>query len=248
MANKNETGHLKNVANFEELLAFVMGYGTDFRPTKNSIKLESMLSVSTNARNALSAVNLALPPYTNAVAARESAFEPVGKLVTRIVNALIATDASKKVIASVKSLGRKIHGIRATPKKTEAEKKAILEQGKEIAEISSSQMGYDNQVENLDKLIKLLASIALYDPNEADLKVSALIDLYNDLQSKNSAVRNVAAPLSNARIMRNQILYTENSGLFYVASDVKTYVKSLYGARSPQYKQISKLTFKNVKS
>src|SRR5665647_2682351 len=116
MATQNETGIPVNVANFDELIAFVNGYGDDYKPTKESIKTNALLLVAGNAKNSLSAVNLALPPYTNAVAARETAFEPLGKLVTRMMNALIATDAAKPVVDSAKTLGRKLHGIRATPK------------------------------------------------------------------------------------------------------------------------------------
>jgi len=247
MASKNESGIPVNVANFDQLLAYVMGYGVDFNPTKETIKTNSLLQVAMYAKDALAAVNLALPPYTNAVAARESAFEPLGKLVTRLINALQATDATKQVVDSAKTLGRKIHGKRATPKKTEEQKKALLAEGKEVNEISSSQTGLDDQLEFFDKLIKLLASIDLYNPNEADLKVASLLVLYNDLQSKNSVVKSVEVPLSNARIARNKILFKDKTGLCDVASDVKAYVKSLYGATSPQYKQISKLKFKKLK-
>jgi hypothetical protein len=44
---------------------------------------------------------------------------------------------------------------------------------------------------------------------------------------------------------RNSILYASVSGLVDVALDVKKYVKSVYGASSPQYKQVSKIEFKN---
>ena len=48
----------------------------------------------------------------------------------------------------------------------------------------------------------------------------------------------VIRPLSNARISRNDILYKANTGLVDIALDTKTYIKSLYGATSPQYKQV----------
>jgi hypothetical protein len=126
---------------------------------------------------------------------------------------------------------------------TEAEKKAEAEAGKEVVEISSSQMSYDSRLENLDKFIKLLASVPEYTPNEEDLKVTALTALYNDLKAKNSAVINAAIPLSNARISRNEVLYKANTGLVDIALDTKTYIKSVFGAGSPQYKQVSKLEF-----
>ena len=104
-------------------------------------------------------------------------------------------------------------------------------------------MSYDSRLDNLDKLIKLLASVPQYAPNEADLKVTALTALYNDLKAKNLAVINTEVPLNNARITRNDIMYKENIGLVDIALDIKTYIKSVYGATSPQFKQISGLKF-----
>ena len=75
------------------------------------------------------------------------------------------------------------------------------------------------------------------------LKISTLSALYNDLTAKNAAVLAATVPLSNARISRNEILYKEKTGLVDTAFDVKVYIKSLFGATSSQYKQISKLKF-----
>jgi hypothetical protein len=243
MASITETGHAKNVANLDELISSVIGYGTAFNPSKASIKVEALQTLSVNAKNAIGRVNAAFPAYSNAVAAREAAFAPVSKLVTRVLNALKATDTTDQVDDSAKTLARKIQGKRATAKKTEAEKKAEADSGKETVEISSSQMSYNSRMENLDKLIKLLASVTLYAPNEEDLKVASLTALYNDLKTKNIAVINSAVPLNNARISRNEILYKENTGLTDIATDTKTYIKSVFGATSPQFKQVSKLQF-----
>ena len=247
MSSTSETGHAKNVANLDELISFVSGYGATYNPSKASIKLTALQTLSTSARNAINAVNAAMPAYSIAVAAREVAFEPLNKLVTRVLNALKATDTSDPVVESAKSLVQKIQGTRATAKKTEDEKKALVAEGKEIREISSSQLSYDSRLDNFDKLIKLLTSITPYTPNEAELKVTSLTTLYNDLKTKNSAVVNAATPISNARLTRNDVFNKANTGLVDSASDTKTYIKSLYGASSPQYKQVSKLTFKAVK-
>ena len=104
-------------------------------------------------------------------------------------------------------------------------------------------MSFDSRIDNFDKLIKLLTSVTLYAPNEADLKVAALTAVLSDLKAKNLAVTNAEVPLNNARISRNDILYKANTGLVDTALDVKTYIKSVYGATSPQYKKISKIKF-----
>ena len=248
MASTSETGHAKNVANFDDLISFALGYGATFNPSKASLKVTALQTLSTSAKAAINAVNAALPAYSNAVAARETGFEPLSKLITRVMNALKATDTTEQVDESARTLVRKIQGSRATAKKTDEEKKALAAEGKETKEISSSQMSYDSRLDNFDKLIKLLTSVTLYAPNEADLKVTALTTVYNDLKAKNAAVVNATTPLSNARISRNDILYKANTGLVDIALDTKTYIKSLYGATSPQYKQISKLDFKAIKA
>jgi type II secretory pathway pseudopilin PulG len=248
MSSISETGHAKNVANLDELVSFVAGYGAVYNPTKTSIKLTALQTLSTSAKNAINAVNAAMPAYSIAVAAREVAFGPLNKLITRVMNALKATDTTDQLDESAKTLVRKIQGTRATAKKTDEEKKALAAEGKEIREFSSSQLSYDSRLDNFDKLNKLLTSVTLYAPNEAELKVTSLNTLYNDLKTKNTAVVNAATPLSNARLARNDVFNKANTGLVDSASDTKTYIKSLFGATSPQYKQVSKLAFKPVKA
>jgi hypothetical protein len=247
MASTSESGHAKNVANFDELISLLKSYGPAYNPSKPLLCLPELQTLLTGAKNSVENVNAALPGYSNAVAAREAAFAPLNKLVTRTLNALRATDTTDQIDANAKTLARKIQGKRASAKKTEEEKKIIAAEGKEVIEISTSQMSYDSRLDNFDKFIKLLASVPLYTPNEADLKVTALTTLYNDLKQKNSDVITAAIPLSNTRISRNQILYGTGKGLVDISLDVKTYIKSVFGATSPQYKQVSKLTFNSVK-
>ena len=45
MASTTETGHAKNVANFEDLISFVTGYGATYNPTKVPIKLASLTTL-----------------------------------------------------------------------------------------------------------------------------------------------------------------------------------------------------------
>ena len=247
MTAVSETGHAKNVANFSELVSFVSAFGAAYNPSKTSIQLTALQALTAASQNALKAVNTAMPAYSIAVAEREKAFMPLSKLCTRIINALKASDASTQLQDDAKTLLRKLQGQRATPKKTEAEKQAMLAEGKTVKEISTSQMSYDSRLENFDKLISLLKGIAQYTPNEADLKADALSAHFAILKIKNAAVISAAIPLSNARLSRNNVLYNDNTGLVDVAQDIKAYIKSVFGASAPQYKQISKLTFKAVK-
>ena len=78
MASTSETGHAKNVSSFDELISFATGYGATFNPSKASIKVPALQAQSTASKSAVSAVNAALSAYSNAVSAREVAFEPLG--------------------------------------------------------------------------------------------------------------------------------------------------------------------------
>jgi len=246
MANQSETGHAKNVANFGTLITIVNGFGATYNPSKQSITIGALTALNENAKNVLSATNSASGAYSIVVANREVAFEPLSKLATRILNALRASDVTQQVIESVASLVRKLQGKRGTPKKTEEEKAALLAEGSTVKEVSSSQMSFDNRLDSFDKLLQLLDNIPQYTPNEEELKVSALANYYTTLSSVNAAAVQEETALNNMRMSRNEILYKPGTGLVDTAQSVKTYVKSLFGATSAQYKQLSGLMFKTV--
>lgn len=243
MTNTSETGHAKNVTNLESLITSIVALETSYNPSRDSIKLPALQALLTASKESLNAVNIAQATYSNAVAARKVAFEPFSKLITRVMNSLKASGASTQVVQSARTIVRKLQGRRASAKITEEEKKALEAEGKEVNQISASQMSFDNRIENFDRLIMLLSSIPLYNPNEAELKVEVLKALHNQLKEKNTEVILPIVQLSNSRMNRNKILYNENTGLVDVALDSKTYIKSIFGATSPQYKQISKLRF-----
>jgi len=247
MATRSEIGHAKNVANFDVLIAFVLSIAGVFKPSKSAIQLTSLQNVSQNAKNAMKVVNDAFSVKSGAIAARKVAFAPFSKLITRVINSLESTDTSSVVDGQARTIVRKLQGTRATPKKSEEEKKALEAEGKVVNEKSSSQVGFDDRVANFDKLISLLASIPLYTPNEPELQVTGLTAHYNELKRLNDAVVNTKQIHDNAMLLRYGIFYQDNTGLVDLGLDTKSYIRSLFGASSPQYKQISKLRFTIIK-
>ena len=248
MSSTSETGHAKNVANFEDLISFCTGYGTAYNPSKNSIKLPALNTLFTNSKNSLIAVTSATTAFNNAVNARVIVFDPLRKLTTRILNALAATDASQQTIDDAKTITRKIQGRRASDKIATVLDNPNTPENEAQRSISASQQSYDNLIEHFSKLKDLLSAEPLYVPNENDLKITALTTLLNDFKAKNTAVVNATTVLSNSRISRNDTLYKKYTGLVDIAQEVKKYVKSVFGATSSQYKQISALQFRKVKN
>ena len=49
MASTSETGHAKNVANFQDLIEFVTGYGATYNPSKSSLKLAQLVALKATA-------------------------------------------------------------------------------------------------------------------------------------------------------------------------------------------------------
>lgn len=246
MKSTNETGHAKNVANFGELIATVSAMGPGYNPTRKNLGLTELNSRLNDARNALAAVNNALPVYSSAVAARAEAFAPLSILSTRILNALKASGTGDGAIENAQSVIRKLQGRRATPKLSEEEKKAMETNGKAVKEISASQMGFDNRINHFEVLLQLLSSIPEYGPNEEDLKLTSLSALLGTLKQKNQAVLDAEILLENARLARNSFLYGDGNGVVELASDIKTYVKSAFGTGSVQYRQISGIALRNI--
>jgi hypothetical protein len=247
MASTSEIGHAKNVATFEKLISSVTGYGSTYNPSKTALTLASLQTLYTNANVANSTLTSATTANKLAAGARDAAFKPFSNLITRISNALKATDAPKQTIENAKTLVRKLRGGRARKKLTDEEIQALAEQGIETKEISISHMSFDNRIENFDSLIDLLSSTAEYTPNETELQVESLTTHSTELKTLNSAAINTATQYSNALIARNQLFYAPNTGLVDVALATKAYIKSVFGASSPQYKLVAKLTFKRYK-
>jgi len=245
MASTSETGHAKNVANFEDLISFCNGYGSTYNPSKAILQIPNLTTLHSNAQVSIAKVNTAKTAFINATNARQAAFEPLKKLCTRIVNALDATDATDKLVKDAKTINNKIQGKRSGEKpkpKTISENEAA-----EDKSISVSQQSFDSLIENFSKLIELVSSEPTYTPNETELQISSLQTKLGDLKTTNTAVVNSYTNYSNSRITRNSILYGQTTGLVDIALEVKKYVKSVFGATSPQFKQVSKLEFKRPK-
>jgi hypothetical protein len=242
MASTTETGHAKNVATFEDLISFCTGYGATYNPSKAALKLPALNTQLTAASAALQAVKVAKTGFDNATNARELAFKPLKSLATKIVNGLAATEATAQTVDDVKSTNNKIQGKRAKAvEKPDA--KALAAGAEPVKTASTSQQSYDKLIDHFAQLIATLTAEPKYLPNENELKVATLNTLLTDLRAKNTAVISATTALSNARIARDKALYGETTGILDVAQDVKQYVKSLFGASSPQYKQVSGLKF-----
>ena len=238
MASTSEVGHAKNVANFQDLIEFVTGYGATYNPSKSSLKLAQLVALKATAEAKLTDVISKNTNYNNKVNERMVAFSNLKSLSTRLVNALQTTDATTQTINDAKTFNRKMQGKKASASQTPTDPNAPAP-----ATISTSQQSYDQLIQHLTGLKSVLEEEPSYTPNETELQVATIDAKIADLTAKNTAVSTAYTNISNSRISRNETLYTSDNGIFETASEVKKYIKSVFGSSSPQYNQVSGIKF-----
>ena len=240
MPSTSEVGHAKNVANLQKLTEQVTVY-TLYNPPVDNLKVANLAALYTTASAKLSEVEDKRNANKNAITMRQSAFENLKSTCTKIINHLEILELPQGTIDQAKSLNRTIQG---------GQKKTTTppEEGKEEAKtVSTSRQSYTQQADNFGILLQLLGTITEYNPNEDDLKLTNLETYKNTLVSSTQSVDQTEAELNNKLIERDQILYADGTGLYSIAQNVKKYVKSLYGATSPEYTNVSSIEFTSRK-
>ena len=238
-SSTSETGHAKNIGNFQNLISFCLGYGFTYNPSKESLTIAELQNVYQEAILRLNVVKTNKTSFDMATNARRHAFEDLKPYTTKVMNAFMVSGADKLVVDDLKSVNKKIQGARVKKIKEE-------EEGKEdsVKTISTSQQSYDRLIDHFANFIQVLEKSNTYTPNEIELE--ALQARMQNMKITNTTLIDAYTQYSNALIERNKILYDVITGLTQIAKEVKQYVKSVYGATSPQYKQISSLEFKTI--
>lgn len=239
----SETGHAKNVANFQSLISFCSGFGAVYNPSKESLKIPQLQSLLQSAQDKMNSTITQKTSFTNATNSRRNAFADLKPLSTKITNAFAVSGVEQLGISNMKSMNKKLQGTTSRKASATAED-SQPDTGKTI---STSQQSYDKMVEHFSSIIEILIQNPAYNPNENDLKVTSLQDKLSDMQTKNSELIDAYTQYSNAMLDRNQTLYNPLSGLVQTSKEIKQYVKSIYGASSPQFKQINGIEFKVIK-
>ena len=240
MPSQSEVGHAKNVANLQKLTEQVNVY-TLYNPPVDNLKIANLQTLYTNASAKLTEVEDKRHANKNAITLRQSAFENLKSTTTKIINHLEILGLPKGTIDQAKSLNRTIQG---NHKKIENP----IEEGKETPKtVSTSRQSYTQQAENFGILLQLLSTIPTYAPNEDDLKLVNLNSYKDSLLSSTQAVDQTEAELNNKLIERDNILYIDGTGLYSIVQNVKKYIKSLYGAGSPEYTNVSSIEFTSRK-
>jgi hypothetical protein len=245
MSSTNERGHAVNVANLELLISACTHCNGKYKPSNPNLTVESLQKFLVSAQSIIKDVQAKKTAYDNAVIERKTVFDPVKKLSTRIINALNSCGAKPLTVTNARTVINKIQGKRAVSKK-EVTKQAAKEGTEQPVFASTSQQSFDQVVNNFSQLIQIIKSEPLYKPNEEDLSVSTLETLHAFLMAKNSAVMNAETILNNARISRDKLLYSGENNIVELSKEVKSYIKSIFGASSAEFKKINSVSIRSI--
>ncbi|MEQ1603545.1 MAG: hypothetical protein ABL999_01600 [Pyrinomonadaceae bacterium] len=238
-----ETGHAKNVENWQKMIAACTGFGVDYAPSNVNLTIVSMNALLTGVETLMDGVQTSIVPWKNKVADRENIYTGVRPRTTQMLAAFKACGAAANKVDNMKTYQRQVHGARATAKPVDDPNTP----GDESKGNSVSHQSYVQIAEAFGQMVALAAGEPLYTPNETHLTVATNTAYHAAMETANDDVINTVPAWKNSMTSRNARLYNDPDSIFERQKLVKEYVKSLYGAISPQYAQVKGLEFKKVK-
>ncbi|MDR1562312.1 MAG: hypothetical protein LBS54_04395 [Dysgonamonadaceae bacterium] len=241
--SKIEAGINTYVENLVKLITVLLSFGTAYNPNLDLIKIPALQELVARVRHAINEVDYFLPRAISAESERQDKFALLLPLVTRVQAIAIVFGLPHAVVEHIKELVRKMRGHRRHKLKPYTQY-AGSEPEKHI---SVSQVSFTEQIEHFTQLVMTVASEPLYDPSVEDLKVSSLEAFEQQLGLVNDAAIAALQPLADARMARDKLLYSPETGMMEVAIKAKEYVKAVFGANSPQYKEVWHIKFVNKK-
>ncbi len=233
--------HIKNMQNFDKVIAVCTGLGGTYNPGKQNLRVESLTALLNNAHSALESLKVAKTNFEYATNYREVAFRDLPKLTGRIISELKSSGVLVQTVDDARYIHRKLTGFRVSRDPVVPENaEAATSQKKFIAK----GMDYTTQVDHFAKLLQTLRTEPMYRPVPEDLKLLALEAKLSDLRAKNAEAVRAAVELKNARSYRDELLYLQQGNVHETYLAVKQTVRAAYGIGSAQYKALVGVRFR----
>jgi hypothetical protein len=232
--------HAKNVETYSRLVEFCTGYGGNYNPGQQNLKLNAMRALLEKAQSSLQDVSLKRLDYKRVTNEREIAFTDLSKLATRIVLYLSTSGVPDQTVDDARFYSRLIGGRLARRREPipsdEADEKTLTAR-------SLTQRSYVALKDHFTQLVELIKKEAAYKPNEEDLQIASLEAKIDELNATTAKVHKAKAEWSNALIYRNRLIYKGRESLINHGATVKRYVRSVFGNTSAQSVQMAEVSF-----
>jgi hypothetical protein len=238
MGSKIESGHAVNVPNFFKLIQKCDNL-TGWNPSNDSLKIAEMTAFHTDSQTLLNAFNTAVMAAKTPIADNTALFDPLSKLVTRIVNYYDSTNAKEQSKKNARTLANDLRGFNAKKPKGTAP---------DAEWVSSSHQSFVQKANKFKEIIEFLNADGLYNPNETELKIGELTTLWTSLDNSIKDLATVMAPIDQAKASLYRKIYAKENGLITIALLAKRYAKALKGAQAIEIKEITAIAFRRISS
>ena len=240
MSNPAETGHVNNIAGFKTLIEEVTTLGSQYNSSNPLIQIPAINAQWASCVGLHNTFEGLEQGARNPMNLRQKLFEDTDRLVTRSFNILKSSGASKEIIADVKGLADRFrgHGVKV---------KRLADGTKDPNHVSTSHQGFIQRADTFRQIVALYASEGSYAPNEPELQLTFLQARADALDTSNSDMAVLLAPVGAAMIARDRALYDPEVGMVDVAMAIKAYVVAVFGASSPEAKRVKAIKFKRRK-
>ncbi len=239
----SDTGHAKNVANFNKMIAACTGYGTAYNPSNPNLAIKAMTPQAAGGDASVKAVAPAQKPYKDAEDARHQPFIDLPQLVRDAYNELASCDGvSATTLQTALNLEKKIAGTNRAPKPKGVTPPVNPPEPTKKSH-STSQQSFDMRLAAFNDFISLLAGEPNYITNQPDLMVTALTSTAATLGALNQAIEPVYTPYQTALTVRDTALYFPVTGIYDTQAKVKKYVSGNRALSATAKKEVLSLKF-----
>lgn len=251
MAIIQESGHVVNSTNIANRVSVISRHQTEYQPANDSLLLSELTPLSEKVKKAVQKVIETHQAYTRVTANRRKDYDQLDTLASKAFQILKSSDASAEEVKMGKDLFDKYKSVRVKdiPDAEELKAKAAVngETPPIVKNISVSQQGYTNRVNNFLSFVNFLKSVNAYQPNEAALKTAAMESVANNIIALNEQRNAAADAWSSAIKERNKIMYGSGSGAYEIMTRVMAYVAGSAGKDSAFYTELQKYPVRNLK-
>lgn len=247
MPRSNETGIVKNAANFATMIIKLQSLGARYQPAGSRIALTNLIVKRDLINDLMSQLTVADRKMRTNKGIRKTVFAPCNIRSTELLNNLRSLGVPDYILEAAEAIQRKIQGTRADDIDDETETPPTENEGENNngpRHISVSQRGFDNMVSHWERWVELLKDTPGYASNESHLTIAAIEAFVAEMKLANLNAETATAAENQIRGQRDNVMFYANDNILQLAAEVKSYIKIVVKAHEPVRKEIIGLKFR----
>lgn len=233
-----ETGHAKNLSNFDEMLVNIRIIGSDFTPPNTQIQGASLTAGFNASRAAQDDLTKKEQLARGPVKDRENLFRQLKRVVMRSVKYYRSCGTELNKVEAAEGLAARILDTSRV--------RYLADGNPDPTWRSNSQQSYVMLAENFGRLIEYYKGDTKYNPTSGGIALGDMDAMHADMRTMNTNLAPIVAEVDQARALRNKLMYSE-SGIITLTKLVKEYCESLDESHAFTAKTIRRIPFTKLK-